>query len=454
MTNRSRLLLVLLALNVLPAMARAQAWVEPNAGHWRTWVIGSGEAFRVPAPPSTNETRAELGALAGLMRHNDAKALQQIEYWDAGAPSYRWIELINARIIANVPTTAYTPRVYAYVAMAMHDATVATWESKYYYNRRRPSELDRRLRPELEVPASPSYPSEHAATAQAAAAVLAYFLPGEASTFQAMAEQAGWSRVLAGLQFPSDYDAGLALGRKVADRVIAKAQVDGSDAVWTGSVPTGPCKWLGTNPGNVTAANWTPLLLTYPGMFRSPPPPDCNSPQVMADAAAVKGFARTFTTNYKAYYWQSPEGRGIYPFLYAGKWMFEDGLDQNPPRAARVYALLATSAYDAFIASQDSKFTYWYLRPHQLDPSIVPLFPVPNFPSYPSNHSTFSTNSTELLAHLFPARADFIRAQGKEAGDSRIWAGIHFQMDNAAGVALGTQISQAFIHWAMTDGSQ
>jgi membrane-associated phospholipid phosphatase len=455
MTNRSRLLLALLALNaLLPATARADTWIEPNAGHWRTWVIDSGQALRVPPPPSTQETRAELGALAGLVRHNDAKALQQIDYWDAGAPSYRWMELINARIIANVPTTAYTPRVYAYVAMAMHDATIATWESKYYYNRRRPSELDRRLRTELPVPASPSYPSEHAATAQAAAAVLAYFLPAEAATFQAMAEQAGWSRVLAGLQFPSDYDAGLALGRKVAERVIAKAQIDGSDAVWTGSVPTGPCKWLGTNPGNVTAANWTPLLLTYPGMFRVPPPPDCSSPQVVADAAAVKSFARTFTTNYKAYYWQSPEGRGIYPFLYAGKWMFEDALDQNPPRAARIYALLATSAYDAFIASQDSKFTYWYLRPHQLDPSIVPLFPVPNFPSYPSNHSTFSTNSTELLAHLFPTRADFIRAQGKEAGDSRIWAGIHFQMDNVAGVALGTQISQAFIHWAMTDGSQ
>ena len=70
-----------------------------------------------------------------------------------------------------------------------------------------------------------------------------------------MAEQAGWSRVLAGLQYPSDYDAGLALGRNVAEQVIAKAKADGSDAVWTGTVPTGPCKWIGTNPGNVTAAN-------------------------------------------------------------------------------------------------------------------------------------------------------------------------------------------------------
>ena len=66
--------------------------------------------------------------------------------------------------------------------------------------------------------------------------------------------------------------------------------------------------------------------------------------------------------------------------------------------------------FDAFIASQDGKFTYWYIRPPQLDPAIVPLFPVPNFPSYPSNHSTFSAAKSEMLAYLFPTRADFIRA--------------------------------------------
>ena len=139
-------------------------------------------------------------------------------------------------------------------------------------------------------------------------------------------------------------------------------------------------------------------------------------------------------TNYKAFYWQSPEGLNIWPYRYLDKWIFEDGLDQNPPRAARAYALVAAVLFDAFIASQDGKFTYWYIRPHQLDPAIVPLFPVPNFPSYPSNHSTFSAARSEILAYLFPTRADFIRAVGKEAGDSRIWAGIHYPMDNDAGV--------------------
>ena len=445
----------------LPLQVQAADPIEPNAGNWRTWVISSGRDYRVPPPPGAAATQAELRLLADLIDQNDAEARRQIVFWNAGAPAYRWIDLLNSRALADLPiTTNGRTGVYTYVALAMHDATIATWESKYAYNRQRPSERDHKLATALPVPNSPSYPSEHAAAAQAAATVLGYFLPAEAESFQTMAKQAGWSRVLAGLQYPSDYYAGLELGRKVAEQVIAKAKADGSDAVWTGTVPTGACKWIGTNPGNVTGANFKPLLLTSPSQFRPAPPPACDSPQVQAELALVHNFPRAvpgtpaiFLTNYKAVYWQSPEGLNTWPYRYADKWMFEDGLDQNPPRAARVYALIGAVQFDAFIASQDGKFTYWYIRPHQLDLAIVPLFPVPNFPSYPSNHSTFSAAKSEMLAHLFPTRADFIRAVGKQAGDSRIWGGIHFPMDNAAGVQLGRSVAELFITWAQSDGS-
>ena len=344
----------------------------------------------------------------------------------------------------------------------MYDAMIATWESKYHFNRPRPSDVGHKLPTALPVPNSPSYPFEHAAAAQAAADVLAYFLPAEATSFQAMAEEAGLSRVRAGLQYPSDYTAGRALGHLVAQAVIAKAGGDGSGAVWAGTVPVGPCNWLPSldvngkiiPPGNAAATGWSLLLLTSASEFRPPTPPDCRTPQVVAETAAVRNFQRTFVTNHKAFYWQSPEGLQTWPYRYADKWMFEDRLDQNPPRAARAYALIAATRYDAFIASQDGKFTYWYLRPHQLDSGITPLFAVPYFPSYPSNHSTFSNAFSEILAYLFPAHADFIRSVGKEAGDSRIWAGIHYQMDNAAGVQLGKSVAGVFISWGHADGSE
>ena len=168
---------------------------------------------------------------------------------------------------------------------------------------------------------------------------------------------------------------------------------------------------------------------------------------------AVAKFERTFATNYKAFYWQSPAGLMTIWYDYASKWMFEDRTDQNPPRAARAYALLAGVYFDALLASNDGKFAYWYLRPNQLDTSITPLFPVPPFPSYPSNHSTLSTARSEVLAYLFPTRAEFIRAVGKEGGDSRIWAGIHYEIDNQAGVALGKAVAGKFIERAKSDGA-
>ena len=45
--------------------------IEPHAGQWRTWVISSGEDYRVPPPPSPARTRAELRWLEDLVRRND-----------------------------------------------------------------------------------------------------------------------------------------------------------------------------------------------------------------------------------------------------------------------------------------------------------------------------------------------------------------------------------------------
>lgn len=431
--------------------------VEPGAGAWKTWVISSGKDYRVPPPPDAAGTASELEWLRGAVAAQDPRITQQVAFWNAGPPAYRWLEVLTNRSLTGAPMTAFPHRVYTYVILAMYDATIAAWDSKYAYNRQRPSEIDPSLPTKVAVPRSPSYPSEHAATAGAAAAVLAYFFPNEAIAFQLLAEEAARSRLYAGVQFLSDYYAGLELGRQVAARVIERARADGSDAVWTGTVPTGKCVWTGTNPGNVTGTTWRPFLLSSASEFRPPTPPACDSAEMEPQIAEVRSYPRgpaAFATNHRAMFWQSPEGINFWPYTYANKWILEDGLSQNPPRATRAYALIAAAFYDTFIASQDGKFAYWYIRPHQLEPAIVPIFPVPNFPSYPSNHSSFSATRSEILAYLFPTRAEEIRALGKEAGDSRIWAGIHYQIDNTSGVQLGRSVAEKFAAWARADGSQ
>jgi membrane-associated phospholipid phosphatase len=432
--------------------------IEPNAGKWKTWVISSGAAFRAPAPPDAATTRSELAWIRDVaLTTTNTNIVNSVTFWSAGAPSYRWIELLNNRSTRGASLTPFAVRPYVYVAQAMYDATVAAWDSKYTYNRPRPAEADPTLKTRLPTPRSPSYPSEHAATAAAAAAVLAYLFPAEANDFQSMAEEAGKSQVYAGLNYWSDYTAGLELGRQVAAKVIERAKADGSDAVWTGTVPTGKCMWVGANPGNVTGPGWRPILLNSGSEFRPAVPPACDSQTMIGQVADVRNFPRSsaaFVTNEKAMWWQGPQGLNSWPYDYANKWMFEDRADQNAPRVARAYALIASVFFDAFIASQDGKFAYWYIRPSQLDTSITPLFPVPNFPSYPSNHAVFSGARSEMLAYLFPVHADEIRAIGQEAGLSRIWAGIHYQIDLDAGFQVGRSVAQKFVAWANQDGSQ
>ena len=206
--------LVLLAANT--AFAQSDQ-IEPNAGSWKTWIISSGEDFRVPPPPDASATAAEVAKLRDMIAQNDAQAAEKIRYWDAGSPAYRWMGIVNNRFRAGETGIPFPNRVNAYLAIAIYDATIAAWESKYFYNRPRPSAVDPALRTALPTPKSPSYPSEYAATAEAASAVLSYFLPKDAASLQAMAEEAAQSRLQAGVEFPSDVTAGRELGRRVAE---------------------------------------------------------------------------------------------------------------------------------------------------------------------------------------------------------------------------------------------
>src|SRR5437588_1878531 len=158
---------------LLPGAAQTAGQIEPNAGKWKTWAISSGKDFRVPPPPDAASTQGELQWLKALVTEGQAnpQIAAQVAYWDAGSPAYRWMDRITNRILAGQSVGAFPHRAYTYVAMAMYDATVAAWDSKYAYNRPRPSEADPTIKTALPVPRSPSYPSEHAAAAAAAAEV-------------------------------------------------------------------------------------------------------------------------------------------------------------------------------------------------------------------------------------------------------------------------------------------
>jgi hypothetical protein len=418
--------------------------IEPGAGSWKTYFLPRGSHLRLGSPPdSAGELAQVRAALAGQRDGVHGK----VSFWGAGAPPYRWNELAFDSLLA---TPDPKNRVLPYLNAAMHDATVAAWDSKYAYNRPRPSDLDPSLAGETAVPRSPSYPSEHAAVAGAASEVLAFFFPREADAYRAMAEEAARSRVVGGVQYPSDSAAGLELGRKVAAFAVERAKTDGSDAKWDGAIPPGPGKWRGQNPGGAVDAKMRPFLLSSTDQLRPEAPPAHDSEQFARELAEIKSFARTPATNgyalYAQYGWFGGPGPPERAIREVSRRISEERLEDNP-WAARSYALVMATLMDAWLSGQDAKFAYWQLRPFQADSALTTVFPTPNHPSYPSNRSVLNVAPALVMGYLFPRDAEKLLKEAEKVGESAIWAGVHFRSDVEAARQMGRALAKIAIDW-------
>jgi hypothetical protein len=134
---------------------------------------------------------------------------------------------------------------YALAAIAVNDAGISCWKTKYNYNLVRPVTYIRTVlghatwSPLLATPAHPEYSSAHAVLSAANADALTYlfgdnysftdhtydylgFAPRTFNSFRAIGEDAGNSRRYAGIHYQPSINAGLQQGRTVAANVINK----------------------------------------------------------------------------------------------------------------------------------------------------------------------------------------------------------------------------------------
>jgi hypothetical protein len=167
----------------------------------------------------------------------------------------------------------------------------------------------------------------------------------------------------------------------------------------------------------------------------------------------VKNFTRTVASNTAVYFWASAFVYKLWGDILHQK-LFEYGLAANPPRAARGYALSSVTQYDALIACWDAKYTYWSMRPFQLDATITTVVPTPNFPGYVAAHATLSQASATVLSYLFPADAAYFNAQASQAASSRVWGGIHLPADTDVGLKLGEAVASLVVKRAEGDGAR
>jgi membrane-associated phospholipid phosphatase len=202
---------------------------EPLWGEIRPWLLSSAGQFR-PAPPPAVGSPEFLAALAEVRSLSDARTPEQLaiaQYWasgyGAGGPAGYFGSVAAALAARRHLDERKTARLLAVMHMAIMDASIACYEAKYAYWYIRPQQADPAITVPVNRPNFPAYPSAHSCLSAAAAGVLAAFFPSEADDLHAMVEEAGVSRLYAGLHFRFDVTAGQELGYAVAELALRLA---------------------------------------------------------------------------------------------------------------------------------------------------------------------------------------------------------------------------------------
>jgi membrane-associated phospholipid phosphatase len=326
----------------------------------------------------------------------------------------------------------------------------------------------------------PRETSAEAAAAIAAHRVLVDLYPKQAARFQTLLHQA-----FAGIPEGRSKAEGVALGQFMAEKVLAWRRHDRADRKVRYVPPTGPGLWQPTPPAYAPALlpQWprvTCFAMRDGRQFRPPLPPALTSAAYTASYREVKALgSKSSTTRTRdqteiARFWADGDGTVTPP----GHW---NRIAQTVARSqgnslaanARLFALLNIALADAGILCWDCKFHFEFWRPihairraettgnpdTEADPDWRPLLTTPPFPSYTSGHSTFSAAGAAVLARFYGTdrvsfsstseslpgvRRSFTSfwAAAAEAGQSRIYGGIHWQFDNALGLASGRALGE------------
>ena len=345
--------------------------------------------------------------------------------------SVRWNALARELVRIDRTSPPVAGRAYAYLSVAQYASAVAA----------------RGVRPGA-VPSFASLSDAHspsrAAIATASAHVLGVLFPSQSARIQHelsadLSALRGQSIEIAAIERAE------AIGARIAASLLARAGTDGSNAVWTGTVPNGDGYWTGTAPQLPMWGSVRPWLWESGSELRAPPPPAFDSPEFREALAEVRQIAESRTPAQMeiAKYWADGAGTYTPPGHWneiAAQLIRERGMsDLN---AARTLALLNVAMADAMIGCWDSKFTYWVMRPWQADPAITTPIGQPPHPSYPSGHACSSGAGGAVLAALFPGEADDLERMAVEACDSRVYAGIHYRFDAEAGMTIGTRAAE------------
>lgn len=211
---------------MLPLFGQVQGWIMSPAD-----VVATRSG---PPPTATSaQMKADLVEVKSAVNNLTRDQLATVLKWGDGAstptPPGHWDTIAVPYILKTGQSEVRAARTFALLNMALHDAAVSCWETKYFYYNARPSQLDPSIKVQIGLPNFPSYVSGHSVFSAAGAAVLSHLFPDGATYFQQQAQEAAMSRLYAGIHYRSDIDAGLTQGTRVGKFTIDFAQADGAN---------------------------------------------------------------------------------------------------------------------------------------------------------------------------------------------------------------------------------
>jgi len=186
---------------------------------------GAVDPAIVPAPPAIDsaQDKVDVAWLKGSIARADAERWQKAVDDDASVYD-RFSEALGVTIDRQT-----VPRLVRLLNRVSEDALAASTEAKKRFSRPRPFQRFALTRvcgqakppkPEGAPTKGTSYPSGHAVVSWAAALIMMEAAPANATPIVTRAVSYGESRVVCGVHFPSDVEAGRILGAAVVDKLF------------------------------------------------------------------------------------------------------------------------------------------------------------------------------------------------------------------------------------------
>ena len=359
------------------------------------------------------------------------------------------------------PATIMPVRSYAIMHAAMFDAVNSIDGSYTAYL--------------TDVPGSP-HASMEAAAAQAAHDVLVGLYPTRAAIFD--------TELAISLQGINRNRAqqGIRVGQIVAERMLEARANDGWNVTPPAySLPGTPGNWQPV-PGAATFTHYPsviPFGISSGTQFRPSPPPPLTSAAYAADLNEVKELGsatsatRTADQTHVAQLWAGVGTPTNFLFVWNNvARTVTTSRETTTVEKARLFALINFSLHDALQTTFASKFYYGLWRPVSAirradedgnanttaDPAWTSLIVAPPYPSYAGNMAAIGTSQATILG-LFFGRDDIhfqhtwegqngatrsytgFMAMANEQERARVYGGIHFTFDNAAGQSVGRNVA-------------